>query len=343
MNELFTYKDETTGFEIMQFTRGPEKNTKLYFTTENFTLDDRYFFFHKSFDDPKDPRNGLYRAEVSTGDYVQVVGSEYGAFVLDKVHNFGLMTKGNIVYKLDCDTWKLTRVGAFPEGEPSGHLTISNDGTIVSGYKFKNCIWGIVIMDIKTGESQTIFKTDYWIGHTQVCPTDSNLILYVHETRGDALQRMWMFDRKMSKERPYYVEEEDEWITHEVWTADGENVVFMKLNRDIMMGTKDGHCFRSIAQGDQLLHPGVSMDKKHFCADRTSYWGNKSPNYIYYFNETGELHLLAETGTPKDGSNHMHPSFNRKGDMILFSKPPKDDKDGNAQVCLIDLKKTGLI
>ena len=65
-NEWKTYLDEGTGYEIRQYTMGPEKNTKLYFTTENFTVDDQYFFFNKEVEEKK---NELYRAHVESGHY----------------------------------------------------------------------------------------------------------------------------------------------------------------------------------------------------------------------------------------------------------------------------------
>ena len=112
-------------------------------------------------------------------------------------------------------------------------------------------------------------------------------------------------------------------------------MIYKKLPHHVMMGSKDGHQFRPVAYGEQLLHPGVSRDKNWFCADRISYWGNESPNQVYLINgETGAMKVLANTGTPMNGGHHLHPSFNRKGDKILFNRP----MDGqNAQVCLIDL------
>ena len=44
--------------------------------------------------------------------------------------------------------------------------------------------------------------------------------------------------------------------------------------------------------------------------------------------------FIASTGSCKTGADHQHPSFNRRGDMILFSNP---DENGIAQVCTIDL------
>ena len=44
---MITYRDPVTGYEINRYTEGPERNSKLYFTCENFSKDDRYFFFMK--------------------------------------------------------------------------------------------------------------------------------------------------------------------------------------------------------------------------------------------------------------------------------------------------------
>jgi len=343
MSSFITYKDTVTGYEIRQYTQGPERNTKLYFTTENFTVDDRFFFFNKQIpagtkNEVYSGRGELYKAEVQTGEVMLVAGPEYNGFAMDRFENYGVLLKGNIVCRHDRDTDEITELGALPKGgQITGHLTTSRDGTIVCSYKQWNCIFALVVFDPKTGKSEVVYQSDYHLGHTQVCPTDSNLIFFIHETGGDALQRMWLFDRKTATARPYYVEQDGEWITHEVWTADGENIVFMKLPCYIMMGTKDGHNFRIVTKVEQLLHPGVSYDSKWFCADRIGYLGVDSPNLVYLINgETGKSIVLANTDTPKTGADHLHPSFNRKGDMILFNRP---FDNGTTQVCLIDLNQ----
>lgn len=342
MNKFVTYNDSVTGFEIRQYTQGPERHTKLYFTTENFTVDDCCFFCNKQISEGKNEVyrgiGELYKVEVETGEMKKVAGSEYRGFAMDRFENYGVMSKGNIVCRYDCDTDEIIELGALPAGgNITGHLTTSKSGMIVCGYKQRNCISALVTLDPKTGKSEIVYQSDYHLGHVQVCPTDDNIIFFIHETGGDALQRMWLFDVKTSTARPYYVEMEGEWITHEVWTADGESIVFMKLPSYIMMGTKDGHNFRVITQGEQLLHPGVSYDSKWFCADRISYLGVQSPNLVYLINgETGNSLVLASTDSPRSGADHLHPSFNRKGDMILFNRPYDI---GTTQVCLIDLNQ----
>lgn len=39
-----------------------------------------------------------------------------------------------------------------------------------------------MILDPGQEEAQVVFETDQRLGHTQICPTDSNLLFYVHET-----------------------------------------------------------------------------------------------------------------------------------------------------------------
>lgn len=335
--KYLTYQDPVSGYQIRQYTCGRERNTKLYFTTENFTVDDRFFFFYKQVPGCKG-RGELYKAEVETGEIAFVAGREYYGFAMDRHENYGVLAKEHIIFRYDCDTEEMIEVGALPPGgRLTGHLTTSSSGMIFCGYQLKNCIYALVSLDPKTGKSDILYQSDYNLGHTQVCPTDDNLILFVHETGGDALQRMWLFDVADGRAYPYYVEREGDWITHEVWSADGEAVVFMKLPRYLMIGSKDGHNFKVVTEIEQILHPGISYDGKWFCADRIGYWDLESPNLIYLINgETGKHHVVASTDTPKTGADHLHPSFNRKGDMILFSRP---FQDGNTQVCLIDLNQ----
>ena len=91
------------------------------------------------------------------------------------------------------------------------------------------------------------------------------------------------------------------------------------------------------ARSTQLLHPCISRDHKWLCADRISYLGTRVQEGVVLFERaTGKSKLIATTGDCRTGADHQHPSFNRKGDQILFSNP---DERGNAQVCVIDLNQ----
>ena len=245
----------------------------------------------------------------------------------------------------------LTRLGDLPRGgQITGHLTAADTGRIACSYHLANKLYALVIMD-PGKPAEVVYQSDYRLGHAQICPTDENLIFYIHETEGDAFQRTWMFDVEERYVRPYYVEHPGEWITHEVWSADGSEMALMKLDPagfvdggkgeihtgNIIIADKDGRHFDIAASSEQLLHPCISRDGRWLCADRISYLGvDIQEGVVLIERATGRAKLIATTGTCKTGADHQHPSFNRRGDMILFSNP---DENGNAQVCTIDLQQ----
>ena len=348
---MLEYIDPVTGYAVRRYTEGPERNAKLYFTCENFSTDDCYFFFMKQ-QLPGKTDGGCYRADVETGALTRITDSDYRGFATDREKNIGYTCKNEAeVYAVDLSTGERTKLGDLPKGgQITGHLTAASTGRVACSYHLANKLYALVIMDPGKA-AEVVYRSDYRLGHAQICPTDENLIFYIHETEGDAFQRTWMFDVKERYVRPYYVEHPSEWITHEVWTADGSEMAIMKLDPagfvdgekgerhtgNIILCDKDGRHFDVAATSEQLLHPCISRDKKWLCADRISYLGvNVQEGVVLIERATGKAKLIATTGSCKTGADHQHPSFNRRGDMILFSNP---DENGNAQVCTIDLKQ----
>lgn len=349
---MMIYRDPVTGYEVRKYTEGPERNAKLYFTCENFSQDDRYFFFMKEQLPGKD-NGGCWRADVESGEMIRVTDMSFTGFVAtDREKNIGYAVKnGNEVYAVDLSTAEMKKLGDLPKGgQITGHLTAANTGRIACSYHLANKIYALVILD-PGKEAEIVYQTDFRLGHAQICPTDENLIFYIHETEGDAFQRTFMCDVKERYVRPYYVEHPNEWITHEVWSADGTEMAMMKLDPagfvdgekgethtgNIIIGDKDGRHFDVAATSLQLLHPCISRDHKWLCADRISYLGTKVQEGVVLFERaTGKQKLIATTGSCKTGADHQHPSFNRAGTQILFSNP---DENGNAQVCVIDLEQ----
>lgn len=331
---MVEYRDPITGYLVRRYTEGPERNAKLYFTTENFSVDDKFFYFNK------DVEGGLAccRADVETGDVTLITDTAFAGFALDRERNLAYTCKNEgEVYAVDLDTNRMTKVGDLPAGgKIIGHLTAANTGRLACSYHLPNKIYALIIMD-PGQEARVVYRSDYRLGHAQICPTDENLIFYIHETEGDAFQRTFMCDVEEGYVRPWYVEHPNEWITHEVWAADGSEMAFMKLRGRILIGDKDGRHFDQVAESEQLLHPCLSRDHKWLVADRISYLGvTVQEGVVLIERATGKAKLIASTGSCKTGADHQHPSFNRAGDRVLFSNP---DANGIAQVCTIDLKQ----
>lgn len=340
------YRDSETGYEVRQYTFGPERNAKHYFTTENFTADDRYFFFTKSRVDPlrdQGVTEGLYRANVETGEITLMADAGYTAFCMHPEENYALVyrTADSTVCRMDVETGEKTPLGRFPAGaERTSHLTVSRDGRIACSLQLENKIYALAVLDPGQQEAQVVLLTDQRIGHCQICPSDSNQIFYVHETGGDALQRTWMFDVNHRMARPYYVELPNEWITHETWAADGTEMALMWIPGKIIIGDKNARHFDVVFASDRrILHPGISRDKQWLCTDMVWQRADGKMRWaVALVNpRTGSHTLLAHTkGDCLTGEDHLHPSFNRAGDKILFSAP---DEKGVAQVCVMDLNQ----
>ena len=74
---MIEYRDPITGYQIRRYTEGPARNAKLYFTTENFSTDDKYFFFNHQQLDGKDD-GGTYRKIVEVGQDALARAKEWG-------------------------------------------------------------------------------------------------------------------------------------------------------------------------------------------------------------------------------------------------------------------------
>ena len=341
------YIDAKTGYEICQYTFGPERNAKLYFSTENFTPDDRYFIFQRTAAGVVlSAERPLYRANVETGEITLLADARYTRFAMHWQENYGVVYReeDSMVCRIDIDDGKITELGRFPEGtRPNEHLTVSNDGHVICSVQLSDGFYALLLLRPGEKEAEIVHITDQNISHGQICPTDSNLIFFVNETGGNALQRTWMLDVKSRAVRPYFVEHpypDNEWITHETWTADGEGMVFMNCPHEIWMGDKDGRHFDKIYYNDRhVLHPGISRDRQWVCTDGfckrddgKDCWGIRLVNP-----HTGNAEMLAYTeNCGLNGMDHAHPSFNRAGDKVIFGAP---DETGNAQICVIDLNQ----
>jgi oligogalacturonide lyase len=319
MNELLEYKDAATGYTVRQYTQGTGRCDKLYFTTESFTQDDRYFFYQR---EDAGGKQGLYRVEYATGNQEQALGPEYTRFAVDSLRPHVYAVKGTEVWRLHTGDGSLVLLGQLPPGVPTGHLSASKSGVIWSSYHLANKIYALVRLDPAVGVGEVMWKDDHVLGHCQACPGDDDTVMYIHETTGDALQRIWMYDVPTRSVRPYYVEKEGDWITHEVWTPDGAYLFFMRYPHDILRGTRDGHNFTVMASSPQFLHCAPSRDGKWIVADRVSGVYMGTVNQVTLINAaTGTEEVLANLAEPHTGAEHPHPSFNRAGNAVLFNKP----------------------
>ena len=316
------YQDPETGYEVKVLTDGAT-HTKPYFDTETTTPDDGRAFATESGEGGRK----LWLVDVNTGErdlLIELQGGDRFCAPLTVPHGWVFRGETKTIHRVDLETGHTEQVADAPfcRSATSGHTEFS-DGTIVASYQHDRAYWCLAVTDPKTGESEVVYRTDYWTNHAQACPGDSENVLHVHETGGDALQRMWMFNVRESIVRPYFNEQLDDWVTHECWTRSGNQVMFIKCKAatgrssdpdELWLGSRDGQSFRCVGKG-YYHHGAPDVTERWIVADST-----RSGLITLLDTKTGENHPLVTGLKPQGGSEHCHPSFNRR-DMVLLTLP----------------------
>lgn len=323
--------DPVSGYEYFLLTDSPSPSHKMYFSTENFTTDDRQILFYRAVEGG----TRLLRLDLDTGEETALADSADGwsihSFGLHREKDEGYIIKDGKVFSMDVLSGQTKELASLPESKfPCGHYTASKSGLLPMTFKLTNGIFCLAVTDPVKGATETLYYSDTPLGHCQACPGDDNTIFFCHETGGDALQRMWQFDIAEKRAFPYYVERWGEWITHETWSHDGRYMTFIKAPDEIWTGSKDGRNFRLVSKSEEYHHCAPSRSGRWITSDRSG-----SGEIALVDVKTGKDTLLVTGHVPPTGTEHQHPSFNRRGDRILFSAP----SGGGCQIGLIDLNQ----
>lgn len=336
-----TYRDEETGYEIRVLTDSPNGCTKPYFDMECTTPDGSRAMVTESLD----PQSKLWLVDVETGEKDLLLELGPGdTFSVPPTRDYGLLHRGETrsSHRCDLSTGELEQIGETPFcGRATSVLTTFQNGTLVASYQHERSYYVLGVTELSTGKCEVVYRTDQLTNHTQACPGDNESILHIHETGGDAIQRMWMFNYRERINRPYFVEQLDDLVTHECWTRSGKSVMFCNLGAatrfsfseepdELWLGRRDGQGFRCVAKG-RYLHGAPDTQERWIVAD-----DEQTGTITLVDVASGEDIPLASGLFPPTGAEHCHPSFNRRDDRVILTLPLPD---GTVQVGAIDLRQ----
>ncbi len=222
----------------------------------------------------------------------------------------------------------------------AGNLHLSGDGSLlVTGVSHGSRRAIATIRTDGTG-SEAVYTPPRAVGHIQFCPIDNDLILY----SSDIDQRMWLINRNDLGERPLYLHDATEWITHESWLGETEQIIFTYWPYALKMIHKDGEKASIVAPfnawhasarrdgslivcdttcpdiGLQLIHPATG-EHRTLCYPKSSNGGTR---WAYNTPEAGTV--TEETYGPQ--STHPHPCFTHDGTKVVYTS----DCTGHSQV-----------
>jgi oligogalacturonide lyase len=349
-SEKKTWVDDTTGYEITQWTTEGTSNHP-YFTTESFVDDNSALIFSR-----RAGKKQLYKLNLLNGEMTQMTDA-------DNLGNIEHLPQFKTVWYLDGDklhslnttTFQATDVYGFEDFQSHvGSFSVTCDGR-----------WFVFAIDRSDGKSGTceygpfaIYKLNlqdksitkitpdlgFNISHVQANPTDPKLVLFCWQWDapgrprlvGASPIRMWWVNIDGSDGGPF-AQPFGLHRTHEAWTPDGK---FVTYSGDFRFGPQKGREVLGIQSLDGTTdalydatvwhaHQNMFKDNKHWVADLH----NHDDRLLTLF-ERGEGTKLKSTvlfrhASSWDGqSSHPHPRFSPNGRYILFST----DRTGQAQV-----------
>lgn len=328
---VLSYRDLITNLQIVQLTQGPSPARKTYFSNESWGSDDEWIYFAGMRPDSTCPE--VLGVHELSGRLRSIIGHEalvQGSLGLDRHRDLAYVLIQETIYQINLDTLGAEPIAQIPPGARcTAPFTASLSGLVVNSYQLAQGPYALITTDPGDGTVEIIYRSDTPLGHCQFCPGDDTTIFYVHETGGDALQRMWMFDLSSRQRRPFYVEGDDDWVTHETWDATGSYMTFIRWPHAIMIGDKSGEDFQVVARGE-FHHCAPSPTGKWIVADRTS-----TGEILLIDAATGQVHTLVTGQKATRGEDHCHPSFNRAGNKICFTSP----KGPVPQIAIMDLRQ----
>jgi oligogalacturonide lyase len=345
-SERKTYRDTVTGHEISMLTTSPAKDNKIYQTHPNWTADGRHIVFTSD----RTGTNQYFALSVDTGVIIQLTNDKGPG------NAYVSRTKGSMFYISQSTIWELDinavcdlkknkqnsrfrrKVAGLPDKlAVSGTLSVDSNGRdIYLGVQYDEDSWGLVALNVESGQFRKIIDLGFRVGHCQAHPSIPGLIMYCWETGGDSQQRMWLVRADGSGNGPFYKETYDEWVTHEVWWGPDKTLFTIWPKNEQMLKKPHGIAYitlqnrsLNILSQNKYWHVGGSPDGKWAAGDNFN-------GEIYLISAgIGEAKLLTQGHRPRGTTVHPHPSFSPDGSSILFCS----EKNGNWDLFLVQPKQ----
>lgn len=311
-SEYLTLKDEVTGAQIIALTTSRHSNSKYYQTHPSWTPDARHIIFRSSRGGKEGERGGglAYAISMETFEITQVTTGDWGndlhlgwkknrAYFFHnnqlKVLNLEKLLSDSARNNVAAPESYLTVLATLPEGmRPSGMGLDAEENRVFFNTRVESGTASIYSIEFKNGDLTKLIDVPFRIGHLQANPYVTGELMYCWETGGDALQRMWYLSIDADgtvNNRPIYVENPTEWVTHELFT-DADHILFnVMAHIDRLRENPTGIFSLNIRTNEYTNHGQI---------EKGGYWhcdGSENGKWIVGDSFDGELYRIdTETG-----------------------------------------------
>ncbi len=322
------YVDERTGVRVYPLVADEHKNQVVYQTHPMWTPDMNFLLF------VSDRTGGVLLPHVR-----DMRSGKVSCVTPDGADDWTLSRKTATFFVRQKDTVYCKDVVSFPENRSAlltdprlgefGAFSMSIDAderVLYAGIVIEpDTKWGIIAIDLDKKVCDVFLEVDFRVGHVQANPLRSGVIMFCHETGGDAPQRTWVVNRDGSGLRPFYKETYDEWVTHEVWWGSDRAIFTIWPYDERHKQLPHGVVSADFGSGTSHVHSQFPAWHTHGSPDgRWAVADDFDGNIWLIRTESDERRLLTQGHRRQGFDTHMHPSFTPDSKGVLFNSSKFD-------------------
>lgn len=321
-----SYCDEKTGVRVHSLTDGRQRDTLTYQTHPMWTPRMRHLMFSSQRTRGKwlphacDIRSKEVRCLVD-GDAEDWTLSRKNGRLFFRSGDEILSVSVSRVFRNQNGAQKIGAFDGLAAHHPISMSLDADECALYVGITLKeNEQWGIAALDLSSRTWRVVAKVGFRVGHIQANPIRPGIVMFCHETGGDAPQRMWVVNRDSSGLRPFYKETYEEWVTHEVWWGADRALFTVWPYDEVHRQKPHGVMSADLATGTPTLHSELPAWHTHGSPDgRWAVADDFDRNLWLIRVDTGERRLLVRGVLGPGCETHPHPSFTPDSKAVVFN------------------------
>lgn len=323
MSTIQTYKDEKTGAVLRRLVGGQGNNQVIYQTHPMWSPGMLHLLFVSDCTGGKALPHVL---EVSSGQIWCATPAGAEDWTLSRKDSTLYFRRGSTLFTTDITSRAGTEtcVADLPNWASLHPISMSLDAdekSLYTGVVLElDKRWGIARVDLVAHKLDVFMEVGFKVGHVQANPVRPGLVMFCHETGGDAPQRMWVVNSDGSGLKPFYRETYNEWVTHEVWWGADRAIFTVWPYDEAHMRLPHGVVSADLETGVSKVHSQFPAWHTHGSPDgRWAVADDFDGNLWLISIQDGERRLLSQGHRKQGFDTHLHPSFTPDSKRVVFN------------------------
>ncbi len=327
------YADPVTGVQVRVMTPGEGEWEVIYQTHPMWVRNMEYLIVQSVEENGRVP----YARQMASGLVRPMAEAPVGAMALaPKSAKLYYVDGRRLVYQIVDSAFQKLRAPT-PAGELPLNVTSVTGGISVDAEEERIFVgatlegdskWAVLLYDLKTRRWDTLAEVDFKVGHIQAHPLHTGVVMFCHETGGDAPQRMWWIPKPGVIHREMYREFNDQWVTHEAWWGDSRAIFTVWPYDEEHERQYHGIMSCNFQGGDVRVHSMYRAWHTHGSPDGRWILGDDFDRNLWLIKaSTGQRKLLSAGHNGENFGTHPHASFTPDSRAIVMSSSAKGKQD----------------